>query len=109
MLRGNRLWNLGVAEEPGLGPGARRAGRTGVHSPLERWAGPRAGHRTGVAPQWGRKARVRARACAPPPGLSFCGDSAGPPAAPPLCSRPYLGEKATLPWTFTEVAGYSVT
>lgn len=61
MLRGNRLWHLGVAEEPGLGPGAaRRAHRR----PFHQSGGPRAAPRPAQAAPLGgdgRRVRVRVR------------------------------------------------
>lgn len=50
-----------------------------------------------------------ASACArpyapPPPGLSFCGESAAPPAAPAPLLSALLGERAALTWTCAEVA-----
>lgn len=72
---------------------AGRTGRTGVPSAPERWAPRRAAPRTGGAPRWGRQAR--ARACAPPPGLSFRGDAAS--CAAPLLSALLGGEGDSAP------------
>lgn len=58
MLRGNRLWHLGVAEEPGLGPGAaRRAHRRPFRA---RAVGP-APRPAQAAPLGGDGRRVRVR------------------------------------------------
>lgn len=108
MLRGNRLWHLGVAEEPGLGPGAARRAHRAHRRPFRARAVGPAPRPAQAAPLGGdgRRVRVRVRprwasaSAETPPGRQL-----RRPSALGLT----WGGKATLPRTFPEVAGHPVT